>query len=392
MCCDGDSGSSILHDIFSGEIDLFDGKLDVESVCLLLSAKGSASLLFAKNKIGLSPYELAMSSRSYYRIKVFVDLYLFQRFPSPVYASALCTISVVILGHTLGPYMGPVVFLFVFVVTDLFSQSTLHKVSSSRITYGCVWGLIIDILICYYLYIFEFTSTLVHYMIVVNAGAIFATLLATHSTRPRTLPRNSAQITDLHTAPDGRNHFSRRLTLCSSCLSNKQQASNHCSYCKACICVLDHHCNFVDNCIGRGNRRVFVLFTLSASVGTMLISVLSYRVQVEEHSPYNQAHLDKHGYIYMLLKQQNDVMSQQPLLVIMTLVSFGVSIWTFILFVQQIVLIMNETTTYAVIKGRYKKSFFHFLKDCRRSTSNLWLFFRYGTFCVSTSDDTHFKL
>lgn len=30
---------------------------------------------------------------------------------------------------------------------------------------------------------------------------------------------------------------------------------------------LDHHCAFVSNCVGKGNRRAFVLFTLFASIG-----------------------------------------------------------------------------------------------------------------------------
>lgn len=36
--------------------------------------------------------------------------------------------------------------------------------------------------------------------------------------------------------------------------------------CDICVVNLDHHCPFVNNCVGRGNRRVFVLFTLFASV------------------------------------------------------------------------------------------------------------------------------
>ena len=39
-----------------------------------------------------------------------------------------------------------------------------------------------------------------------------------------------------------------------------------CQSCNICVVNLDHHCPFVNNCVGRGNRRVFVLFTLFASM------------------------------------------------------------------------------------------------------------------------------
>jgi hypothetical protein len=42
---------------------------------------------------------------------------------------------------------------------------------------------------------------------------------------------------------------------------------------------LDHHCPFVNNCVGKGNRRVFVLFTLLASTGCALVFFLSLHVQ-----------------------------------------------------------------------------------------------------------------
>jgi len=51
--------------------------------------------------------------------------------------------------------------------------------------------------------------------------------------------------------------------LCADCLTIRTTRSRHCSVCNRCVERFDHHCPWINNCVGVKNHRQFLLFVIS---------------------------------------------------------------------------------------------------------------------------------
>ena len=125
---------------------------------------------------------------------------------------------------------------------------------------------------------------------------------------------------------------------CSKCQINKREKISHCPICEKCIFARDHHCFWIDNCVGYLNHKIFFIYLV-------LLSSLFF---------YSELIIFRH--FSNLKTESNSIISDyyenfsRSLMCLLFLQLISLSLYSFLLLIQQILLIGIGYTQYEMFK------------------------------------------
>ncbi|KAI4346306.1 hypothetical protein L6164_007219 [Bauhinia variegata] len=61
---------------------------------------------------------------------------------------------------------------------------------------------------------------------------------------------------------------------CDKCFAYKPPRTHHCRVCRRCVLRMDHHCSWINNCVGYRNYKAFFVLALYATIASIYSTVI----------------------------------------------------------------------------------------------------------------------
>nr|XP_054760803.1 palmitoyltransferase ZDHHC7-like [Lytechinus pictus] len=108
------------------------------------------------------------------------------------------------------------------------------------------------------------------------------------------LPTTAIDFSDVRTGQAPKSRVDRvsgqSWTVCQKCEAYRPPRAHHCRICRRCIRKMDHHCPWINNCVGEFNQKYFIQFLFYVGefrpIFTIILLILTF-------SPFPLSHLPK---------------------------------------------------------------------------------------------------
>eukprot|EP01084_Bolivina_argentea_P236245 397277_1 len=136
-----------------------------------------------------------------------------------------------------------------------------------------------------YYFVFWTSILIIDVMFLFFAAVASILWLMTHWSDPGRIEKpSSTEVSDMFTQNDAETANNKYIEyllsgetnkICVTCRCVKEFRSKHCAFCNHCVKKFDHHCPWIDNCIGDGNYKLFIWFMVQQTILMILFLVFS---------------------------------------------------------------------------------------------------------------------